>query len=64
MIRLTTGGHSDGLVLPSTVLIGMGFGLSLAPSFSTGTLGLASATVNTAQQVGGSFWPPSVRCCG
>jgi predicted MFS family arabinose efflux permease len=49
-------------VLPYTVLIGVGFGLSLAPSFSTGTLGLApqdagvgSATVNTSQQVGGSI---------
>jgi hypothetical protein len=49
-------------VLPYTILIGVGFGLSLAPSYSTGTLGLApqdagvgSATVNTSQQVGGSI---------
>jgi len=42
--------------------LGVGFGLSLAPAFSTGTLGLApqdagvgSATLNTAQQVGGSI---------
>ena len=49
-------------VLPYLILLGLGFGLSLAPSFSTGTLGLAphdagvgSATVNTAQQVGGSI---------
>jgi MFS family permease len=49
-------------VLPYIVLVGIGFGLSLAPSFSTGTLGLAprdagvgSATVNTSQQVGGSI---------
>jgi EmrB/QacA subfamily drug resistance transporter len=48
-------------VFPYLLLLGMGFGLSLAPSFSTGTLGLArqdagvgSATLNTAQQVGGS----------
>jgi EmrB/QacA subfamily drug resistance transporter len=48
-------------VLPYLLLLGIGFGLSLAPSFSTGTLGLAphdagvgSATLNTAQQVGGS----------
>jgi hypothetical protein len=48
-------------VLPSLLLLGLGFGLSLAPSFSTGTLGLAphdagvgSATLNTTQQVGGS----------
>jgi hypothetical protein len=49
-------------VLPSLILLGVGFGLSLAPSFSTGTLGLAahdagvgSATLNTSQQVGGSI---------
>ena len=42
--------------------MGVGFGLSVAPAFSTGTLGLApqdagvgSATLNTAQQVGGSI---------
>ena len=49
-------------VLPYLVLLGLGFGLSLAPSFSTGTLGLrphdagvGSATLNTSQQVGGSM---------
>jgi EmrB/QacA subfamily drug resistance transporter len=49
-------------VLPYLILLGLGFGLSVAPSFSTGTLGLqpqdagvGSATVNTAQQVGGSI---------
>jgi len=49
-------------VLPYLVLLGGGFGLSVAPAFSTGTLGLApqdagvgSATLNTAQQVGGSI---------
>ena len=49
-------------VLPYLILLGLGFGLSLAPSFSTGTLGLTphdagvgSATLNTAQQVGGSI---------
>ncbi len=49
-------------VLPYLVLLGVGFGLSLAPAFSTGTLGLAphdagvgSATLNTTQQVGGSI---------
>jgi hypothetical protein len=48
-------------VLPYLLLLGLGFGLSLAPSFSTGTLGLkpsdagvGSATLNTSQQVGGS----------
>jgi EmrB/QacA subfamily drug resistance transporter len=61
--------HSVGLhssyashVLPYLLVLGVGFGLSVAPSFSTGTLGLApqdagvgSATLNTAQQVGGSI---------
>src|ERR1035441_138408 len=49
-------------VLPYLVLLGFGSGLSLAPSFSTGTLGLpphdagvGSATLNTTQQVGGSI---------
>jgi hypothetical protein len=49
-------------VLPYLLVLGVGFGLSLAPAFSTGTLGLApqdagvgSATLNTAQQVGGSI---------
>src|SRR5271169_6588199 len=49
-------------VLPYLIVLGIGFGLSIAPSFSTGTLGLAprdagvgSATLNTAQQIGGSI---------
>jgi Na+/melibiose symporter-like transporter len=49
-------------ILPSLVLVGIGFGLSVAPSFSTGTLGLqpqdagvGAATLNTTQQVGGSI---------
>jgi len=49
-------------VLPYVILIGCGFGLSLAPSYSTGLLGLTqrdagvgSATLNTSQQVGGSI---------
>jgi EmrB/QacA subfamily drug resistance transporter len=49
-------------VLPYLLVLGVGFGLSVAPAFSTGTLGLApqdagvgSATLNTAQQVGGSL---------
>jgi sugar phosphate permease len=56
--------HSSYLthVLPYMVLLGLGFGLSYAPSFSTGTVGLqpddagvGSATLNTSQQVGGSI---------
>ena len=49
-------------VLPYLIVLGIGSGLSVAPAFSTGTLGLApqdagvgSATLNTAQQVGGSI---------
>jgi EmrB/QacA subfamily drug resistance transporter len=49
-------------VLPYILLLGAGFGLSVAPAFSTGTLGLppqdagvGSAALNTAQQVGGSI---------
>lgn len=49
-------------VLPYLVVLGFGLGLSVSPSFSVGTLGLAphdagvgSATLNTAQQVGGSI---------
>jgi len=49
-------------VLPYLIVLGLGFGLSLAPSFSTGTLGLpphdagvGSAALNTTQQVGGSI---------
>jgi EmrB/QacA subfamily drug resistance transporter len=49
-------------VLPYLLILGVGFGLSVSPAFSTGTLGLApqdagvgSATLNTAQQIGGSI---------
>jgi EmrB/QacA subfamily drug resistance transporter len=49
-------------VLPSLILIGIGFGVTLAPSFATATFGVpardsgvASAMVNTSQQVGGSI---------
>jgi EmrB/QacA subfamily drug resistance transporter len=49
-------------VFPWLIVLGLGFGLSVAPSFSTGTLGLpphdagvGSAAINTAQQVGGSI---------
>jgi EmrB/QacA subfamily drug resistance transporter len=49
-------------VLPSLLLIGVGFGLIVAPSFATATLGVprhdsgvASAMVSTSQQVGGSI---------
>jgi EmrB/QacA subfamily drug resistance transporter len=56
--------HSSylGHVLPYLLILGAGSGLSVAPAFSTGTLGLlpqdagvGSATLNTAQQIGGSI---------
>jgi len=49
-------------VLPTLVAMGAGLGLVFAPAMSTGTLGVephdagvASATVNTSQQVGGAI---------
>ena len=49
-------------VVPGLILTGIGLGLIMAPSFNTGTLGVrpadagvASAMVNTMQQVGGSL---------
>jgi EmrB/QacA subfamily drug resistance transporter len=49
-------------VLPATILLGFGLGLVFAPGFSLATLGVeardsgvASATVNTVQQIGGSI---------
>jgi EmrB/QacA subfamily drug resistance transporter len=51
-----------GAVLPAIMVIGVGFGLTMAPSFATATqgvaprdAGVASAMVNTSQQVGGSL---------
>lgn len=50
------------LVLPAEVLLGLGTSCVMVPAFSIGTLGVdrreagvAAATVNTAQQVGGSL---------
>ena len=48
-------------VLPSLVLVGVGFGLIVAPSFTLATLvpardsGVASGMVSTSQQIGGSI---------
>jgi EmrB/QacA subfamily drug resistance transporter len=49
-------------VLPGLLVLGVGLGFIFAPAFNTATLGVdpgdagvASATVNTAQQVGGSL---------
>jgi EmrB/QacA subfamily drug resistance transporter len=58
------GVHSDyaTAVLPSLLLIGAGLGMVFAPVFNTGTFGVAphdagvaSATINTGQQLGGSI---------
>ncbi|MFF2061743.1 MFS transporter [Streptomyces sp. NPDC058200] len=49
-------------ILPGTTLLGLGLGLTFMPAIATGTsgvppkdAGVTSATVNTAQQVGGSI---------
>jgi sugar phosphate permease len=49
-------------VFPSLVLTGLGFGMIVAPAFATATVGVppqdsgvASAMINTSQQVGGSI---------
>ncbi|CAI7973735.1 Puromycin resistance protein pur8 [Frankia sp. Hr75.2] len=49
-------------ILPALVIAGVGLGLAMAPAMSTATAGVepddagvASATVNTAQQIGGSI---------
>jgi hypothetical protein len=59
--RLTPDGAYASQVLPGLLLIGTGMGCIFAPAFSTATLGvhrtdagIASAMVNTSQQVGGS----------
>ena len=59
--RLTPHGDYASQVLPGLVLTGVGMGCIFAPAFSTATLGvqshdagIASAMVNTSQQVGGS----------
>jgi len=62
LTRLTPTSSYAGGVLPSLVILGLGFGLIFAPSFTGGTFGVArqetgvaSATLNTMQQVGGSI---------
>jgi MFS family permease len=58
---LSPGASYASHVLPSLLIVGLGMGCIFAPSFSTATLGIegseagvASAMVNTSQQVGGS----------
>jgi hypothetical protein len=59
--RLTPGSSYATAVLPGLIVIGLGMGCIFAPAIGTATLGVevhetgvASAIVNTAQQVGGS----------
>jgi EmrB/QacA subfamily drug resistance transporter len=59
--RLTPSAAYAGHVLPGLIILGVGMGCIFAPAFSTATLGvegseagIASAMVNTSQQVGGS----------
>jgi EmrB/QacA subfamily drug resistance transporter len=59
--RLKPGSSYLGDVLPGLVVVGLGMGCIFAPAFGTATLGVkpteagvASAMVNTSQQVGGS----------
>jgi EmrB/QacA subfamily drug resistance transporter len=61
LTRLTPGAGYATHVLPSLILIGIGMGCIFPSAFSTGTLGVprheagvASAMINTSQQVGGS----------
>ena len=61
LTRLSPGASYTSHVLPALVITGLGMGCIFAPAFSTATLGIdsseagvASAMVNTSQQVGGS----------
>jgi len=61
LTRLAPGAGYASHVLPSLLIVGLGIGCIFAPAFSTATLGVdgseagvASAMVNTSQQVGGS----------
>jgi MFS family permease len=61
LTRLTPGAGYASHVLPALIVLGIGMGAIFAPTFSTATsgvarseAGVASAMVNTAQQVGGS----------
>ena len=59
---IEVGSGYAGAVLPGIMVMGLGFGMIMAPSFATATQGvaandsgIASAMVNTSQQVGGSL---------
>ncbi|TVL94281.1 MFS transporter [Streptomyces sp. SAJ15] len=62
LIPLDAGSSYAGGLLPSEILVGFGMGLVMAPAMNYAThgvraeeAGVASATVNTAQQIGGSI---------
>ncbi|MEV6114954.1 MFS transporter [Streptomyces sp. NPDC052109] len=62
LTRMTARSSYAGEILPALLLMGLGMGLTFMPVFATATSGVAprdsgvtSATVNTAQQVGGSI---------
>jgi hypothetical protein len=62
LTQLTVTSSYAGDVLPSLLLLGVGFGLIISPAINTATAGVppqdsgvASALVNTMQQVGGSI---------
>jgi EmrB/QacA subfamily drug resistance transporter len=61
LTRLTPDSTYAAHVVPSLIILGLGMGCIFAPAFSTATLGvegseagIASAMVNTSQQIGGS----------
>ncbi|WP_329339512.1 MFS transporter [Streptomyces sp. NBC_01352] len=62
LTRMTVDSAYATEILPALILMGLGMGLTFMPVFSTATAGVApqdsgvtSATLNTAQQVGGSI---------
>jgi EmrB/QacA subfamily drug resistance transporter len=62
LVQLTTTSSYAGGVLPALLIMGLGFGTIFAPAINTATAGVpardsgvASALVNTMQQVGGSI---------
>ncbi|WP_424215934.1 DHA2 family efflux MFS transporter permease subunit (plasmid) [Streptomyces sp. BI20] len=62
LTRLTVDSDYVGHVLPALLILGLGMGLTFMPVFATATAdvpprdaGVTSATVNTAQQIGGSI---------
>jgi EmrB/QacA subfamily drug resistance transporter len=62
LTRIGLDSSYDSVILPALLLLGLGFGLIMAPAMNTATLGVqprdagvGSAMVNTSQQVGGSI---------